>query len=323
MKSVLALCAQDFRRLLTNALFWVLSAMLVAIVLVVRFALPAELSSGEEGFVTCNVAGGEAYGRAMASEEDLREAVRGGDVIGLVATADGILVVHPDLSEKSLRAALLLLSDAAPVNVTVETLGGGGAAVPFNERSVPAFICFEALVTGFILGGALMLSEKEDGTARALRIAPMGAARYLSAKTLLFSGIGTLYAALICLLCVGTGIAWIPFLLLTFFGTATMTLLGLAYTTLFRDMSGWFFSMALLLSVNMLPAVSYVSPVFAPFWMKLLPSYPVLFSLDKAMFGGGYDIPYTVGSMAVWLALACLLAYPAVKMRFLGRGRGE
>ncbi len=39
---------------------------------------------------------------------------------------------------------------------------------------------------GFILGGALMLSEKVEGTIRALRISPMGVDRYLISKTLFF-----------------------------------------------------------------------------------------------------------------------------------------
>ena len=74
------------------------------------------------------------------------------------------------------------------------------------------------------------------------------------------------------------------FLPLSFIGTAVFTMIGLAYTSPFRDMSGWFFSMIALLSINMLPVISYTSPAFTPFWMRLIPSYPMLMVYRAAMF---------------------------------------
>ena len=47
MNGIFALCVQDFKRLLTNALFWVLTVTLVIIILVVNFALPGEVSARE------------------------------------------------------------------------------------------------------------------------------------------------------------------------------------------------------------------------------------------------------------------------------------
>lgn len=124
----------------------------------------------------------------------------------------------------------------------------------------------------------------------------------------LFSLIGTVYASLICLLTVGTSIHWGSFLLLSFFGTAVFTMIGLAYTSPFRDMSGWFFSMVVLLSVNMLPVISYSSPAFTPFWMRLIPSYPILMAYRAAMFGGSIDHGYTIVAIVIWGAVSYLLA---------------
>ena len=163
-------------------------------------------------------------------------------------------------------------------------------------------------MVGFILGGALMLAEKQDGTVRALRVSPFGAAKYVLAKTLLFSLIGTVYASLICLMTVGVSIQWGLFLLLSFFGTAIFTMIGLAYTSPFRDMSGWFFSMVVLLSVNMLPVISYSSPSFTPLWMRLIPSYPILMAYRAAMFGGSIDLGYTIAAILIWGTVSYLLA---------------
>lgn len=322
MRSILLLCVQDYKRLLSNALFWVMTATLAFVILVINFALPEELSVSSHRFVTLNVEDGENFGEAAVSEEALRDAVRNGGVIGLMVEEKGLTVVHPNLSEKNLNAVLLSLSGTIPAEIEVKQIGEGSKAIPFNKRTTPIFIAFEALITGFILGGALMLAEKEDGTLRALRVAPMSAFRYLMAKTLLFSLIGTVYATLICLFSVGFAIAWIPFLLLAFFGTATTTLLGLAYTTLFRDMSGWFFSMTVLLTINMLPVISYSSPTFTPFWLKLIPSYPILFSLEKALFGGNFDLFNVVGWVAAWCVIAYTMAHLMVNKLLLKGARG-
>lgn len=321
MRSIISLCIQDFKRLLTNALFWVLTATLLIIILVVNFALPGEIKPESYKFLYYNIPGFELFAEAAGSEDDLFKAVQEGGNIGFIGGEDKITIVHPQLSEKTLNSIMLSISGATPVEMTVESIKGATKPIPFNKRMTPIFVCFEALITGFILGGALMLAEKEDGTVRALRIAPMGAFRYLTAKTLLFSLIGTLYSILICVFCIGLDIAWIPILLLGFFGTAIFTLIGLAYTTLFKDMSSWFFSMTLLLSINMLPIVSFTSPSFAPVWMKFIPSYPLLFTYEKALFGGGIDAAYSMGAVTLWLLCSYLVAHIMTEKIFLKGAR--
>lgn len=308
MKSILSTCAQDSKRLLTNALFWVLTATLLIIVLVVDLALPKELASGGVTPLTWNAPADTTFGTPAESEEALREAVRKGDAIGFVFAQEGLTVVHPGFSEKSLNISLLELNGGAAAPVVLESLDAQAREIPFNLRFTPVFIAFEALMVGFILGGALMLAEKQDGTVRALRVSPFSVSRYIVAKMLLFSLIGTLYASLICALTVGFSVNWAIFLPLSFFGTAVFTMIGLAYTSPFHDMSGWFFSMVVLLSVNMLPVISYSSPAFTPFWMRLIPSYPMLMAYRAAMFGGAVDWLYICVSIGAWGIVSYLLA---------------
>jgi len=321
VKSILSTCVQDSKRLLTNALFWVLTATLAVIVLVVDLALPKELASGGVATLTWNAPADAAFGTPAQSEEALREAVREGDSIGFVFGEDGLTIVHPGFSEKSLNIYVLELMRGGFAPVEVESLDAQAKEIPFNQRLTPIFICFEALMVGFILGGALMLAEKQDGTVRVLRVSPFSVLRYILAKTLLFSLIGTLYASLICLLTVGFSINWAIFLPLSFFGTAVFTMIGLAYTSPFRDMSGWFFSMVVLLSVNMLPVISYSSPAFTPFWMRLIPSYPILMAYRASMFGGSVDWGYTIAAICAWGAVSFALARIFVARKHL-KGAG-
>ena len=319
MTSILSSCAQDTKRLLTNALFWVLTGTLAVIVLVVDLALPKQMSQQDFRLVTFNAPAAFSIGEAEESYVALKQAVREGDAIGVSFGADGLTIVHPGYSEQTLNAIALELSGTQPLQVQTRLLSEHARTIPFHLASTPIFICFEALMVGFILGGALMLSEKQDGTVRALRVSPLSAAKYILSKTLLFSVIGMVYASLICVLTVGVSINWGLFLLLSFCGTAIFTLIGLAYTTPFRDMSGWFFSMVVLLSVNMLPAISYLSPTFTPFWMKLIPSYPILMAYRSALFGDAFDLRYTAIAIAAWAMISYLLAHLFVQKKHLRR----
>lgn len=317
MKSIFSTCVQDAKRLLTNALFWVLTGTLVIIVLVVDLALPKELSSGGISLMSINAPADSPFGLPAESEESLREAVQRGDTIGFVFGEQGLTILHPGLSQKSLNIYALELMQGTRVPVEIVSLDAAAKQIPFNLRFTPVFICFEALMVGFILGGALMLAEKQDGTIRALRVSPFSVSRYVVSKTLLFSLIGTLYASLICMFTVGFSINWGIFLLLSFFGTAVFTMIGLAYTSPFRDMSGWFFSMMVLLSVNMLPVISYTTPSFTPLWMQLIPSYPILTAYRAAMFGGSVHWGYTILSIAIWGAISYVLACVFVAKKHL------
>ncbi len=241
----------------------------------------------------------------------MRQSVKETGAIGLLGTGDGgIAVLHTGLSEKTVRAIMIMLysSPDAGTDVETESLDTDSRAIPFNKRMTPVFLCFEALIVGFILGGALMLSEKEEGTIRALRVSPMGVDRYLVSKTALFSLIAVLYALLMAFFCVGFGFPLLRFVLLSFFGAAMFSLLGLTFSTLFKDLSSWFFSMALLLSVNMLPVAAYSEPSFSPLWVRIIPSYSLIFAYENILFELGRSPMPAVFTVAGWCAGAYLLS---------------
>jgi fluoroquinolone transport system permease protein len=321
MKGFIALAIQDSRRLMKNSLFWVITATLIIIIALINFVLPGDVADKSHRIFSYNT-DSAVLSTAVDSEAELRQAVREEGTVGLLGADDGsVTILHPGLSEKTVHAVMLLLYAPSDTEVDVERIYSGGRTIPFNERMTPVFICFEALVIGFILGGALMLSEKEEGTIHALRISPMGAHRYLISKTMLFSLIGALYALLMAIFCVGTGFSIVSFILLSFFGAAIFSLIGLAFSTLFKDMSSWFFSMALLLSVNMLPVVAYLEPSFSPLWMKAIPSYSIIFAYERILFGlSGNSLPVVL-TVAGWCTGSYVLSSFVVGRYLLAEGR--
>jgi hypothetical protein len=322
MRGIVALGIQDFKRLLANALFWVITATLVLIIILINFALPENISGESYHIFSYHTDYYADKTTTVNSEEELRQAVKENGTIGLLGNDDGsITVLNSGLSEKTVRAMMTVLHDPSDTYVEVERLNNNNRAIPFNKRMTPVFICFEALIIGFILGGALMLSEKEEGTIRAMRIAPIGADKYLISKTVLFSIIAVLYALLMAFFCIGLNFAIFHFVLLSFFGASIFSLIGLAFTTLFRDMSSWFFSMALLLSVNMLPVVAYSDASFSPLWLRMIPSYSLIFAYENILFGMGRSLLPTVFTVMGWCIGAYVISRFMVGRYFLSQGR--
>lgn len=317
MRGLWALCVQDAKRLLSNALFWVVTVTLAVIVLVVNFALPAQLGAHETTIYSYNLPQYAEKTVVLSSKAELEAVVAETESLGLVGSEKGIEVIHTGVSEKTVRGLLQGLEADDTAEETI-LLHEGEQAVPFNKQMTPVFICFEALVIGFILGGALLLSEKEEGTVKALRIAPVSAMRYVLSKTLLFAMLGTAYAILMAVFCVGGSFNWVQFILLSFVGSALFTLLGLGFTSFFKDMSSWFFSAALLLGINMLTAIPYYNPSLSLAIMRVIPSYPIIFAYRDILFGSGMDRQAAVLILA-WCLIAFLFAFSCCKHLFLKR----
>ena len=110
MKRVFLICAQDMKRLLTNALFWVLTGTLAVIVLVVDLALPKEAAQQNLRVYTYQAPAAFSAGEAVESHDALRQAVREGDAVGFSFGEDGITIVHPGYSTQTLEAIALELS---------------------------------------------------------------------------------------------------------------------------------------------------------------------------------------------------------------------
>lgn len=94
MKGIIALCRQDVKRLLNNALFWIISATLIIIVLVVHFALPSQLSVSQPAIYVCNAPQYAEKAVAVSSAEELERLVSDTGAVGLLGTEHGIEVIH-------------------------------------------------------------------------------------------------------------------------------------------------------------------------------------------------------------------------------------
>lgn len=318
MKRIANLLRQDFLLLLRNALFWVMTASLVLIVVAVNWLIPGDTDLHRQALV---VYGLSAVGaETAASPEQVYQAVRNEGAVGVISDGNGQLtVVHGGLSEQAVAALLTQLippADALP-SVEQRVLRPAGARVPANLRLTPLFISFEAVVLGFLLAAVLLLGEKQEAVLSAYRVSPGGAGPYVVSKALLFGLVGTVYALLMAWSTVGFRFNLGQFLLLSALGSLLYTLLGLSLAVFFPDIASWFFVAVLLLALNMLPMVSFAAPTFSPAWMRLIPSYSSLFAYQEALFPTGKSLGGTYLLLALETVVALGFCTLLVRRRLL------
>lgn len=322
MKSILSLIMVDLKLVLKNIFFWVLIGMLVAIIFTVNFLLPKEITPNSPDFVTY---GFEISGyRQVDTIDRIKELVAQDENIVGVALDKGTYTVFANNFSKKQAAAVILpyiAQTAGATQVLVSQTGSTITPPPFNKRCLPVFICFEAVVQGFLLAGVLMLNEKSGKIVRALQVAPVSALHYWIAKILLFSVVGSLYALLMATFTVGFHFPVVPFILVSVLASAIFTMLGMITAVFFRSLNNWFMLASLILGINMLTMFAYIFPSMTLPFMRLIPSYPFIFIFEQILFGK-LKLTADTFSIIVWLSVLCVVSIFCVKRKFLRPQKG-
>lgn len=194
---------------------------------------------------------------------------------------------------------------------------------PFNKRMVPLMISLEAVMTGILLAGVLILTEKERQLIRAYRVSPAGAFSYVSAKVVLFSLVGVVYSCLIAVFTVGFDFHIGPFLWLSFLASALFTLMGMAVSVFLRSLSTWLMIMAFLIGTNTLVLFAYIFPSGAMDIMKILPAYTMIFAYERTLFGVSGFADVGLETLTLWVAGLFILCLICVRFRLLRPYKGE
>lgn len=323
MRAFLTQMATDGRLTLKNIFLWITVGFLVLIVILVNFFLPKEVTTQP---ITVVHYGLELPGhREAGSLAELEEMVRQDDKLVGVYEAHGQLVVLVNhLSEKQAATALAtILDDNKSTPIQYSQTSEATEPPPFNKRMVPMMISLEAVMTGILLVGVMILTEKERGITRAYRVSPAGTLGYVLAKTTLFSLVGMTYSFLIAVFTVGFNFHIGPFLLLSFLASALFTLMGMAVSVFLQSLSTWLMLMAFLIGTNTLVLFAYIFPAISMDFMKVLPAYTMIFAYERTMFGPAGFAGNGFGILAMWTLALFALCLLCVRFRLLRPHKGE
>lgn len=322
MKNILSLMAIDFKLICKNIFFWILLGMLVIIILVVNFLLPKERTSKYPEIITYGF-DTQVY-RQAKNMDDLEYLVKKADnTVGIAFEKGDYIIIANNLTEKQATGLLLpfLPEKRKKTPISVSKISDNTSVPPFNKSTLPVFICFEALVQGFLLAGVLMLNEKSSKILGALQVSPLRGFHYWASKMILFSIIGVAYALLMTIFTMGTAFPIIPFILISLIATSIFTMIGLITASFFRSLNNWFMLVALIMGINMLTLFAYLFPSLSFSYMQLIPSYPFIFLYEQLLFG---HLNWTSNAISIllWFSILCALSLHCITKVFLRPQKG-
>jgi len=226
-----------------------------------------------------------------------------GVVLGELAGADGLpeakLFFQPYQNEKvrnllavSVEAELRQLYGqgwSQPTPVERQWLRGEAAEEPppLNRQFVPVLLFSDAAMIGLIFIAGLIFLEKEEGTLKAYLVTPGRVWEYLLSKAFALGFLAVIFTLLLAPLSLGGGPNYPSLLSLMFASSVFASLLGAWIAVYFDNLNQFFFPAVGVMILMGLPAVAYFVPSFSPWWLRWLPTYPLIFGLREAVFPSG------------------------------------
>ncbi|WP_105616234.1 ABC transporter permease [Vallitalea okinawensis] len=174
--------------------------------------------------------------------------------------------------------------------------------IPFNHSMIPLFILFESTLVGFVMIATLIFSEKEERTELAFAITPGRIGELLVSKAVFIAVLGLVSCCIITIPTVGLKGSFSFVLLLVFVGNIFGSSIGLLIASFFKDLSKsmvWIILLSLILSA---PMISYFVPAYNPTWLKIIPTYPLMYALKEAYFPTG-NTSMIINTLGVFLLL--------------------
>lgn len=204
----------------------------------------------------------------------------------------------------------IAIGNTMDIKTLVTKEGVHNESIPINKSILPLFILMEPSMLGFVLIAAMIFMEKEEGTIRAYNVSPGKVPEYLASKITLMLILGWISTLISTVLVVGLDFDFLALLLLVTFGSIFFTSLGLIIASFFENLSQSLVWIILISLIIGLPFVSYFVPSFAPIYIRILPTYPLMFAIREAIFPtGNTGIVYTtLGTFAVLAGINYILA---------------
>lgn len=175
-----------------------------------------------------------------------------------------------------------------------------GGPVPLNKTLLPLFLFSDPAMIGLIFIAALLFLEKQEGTLKAYLVSPGRIWEYLFSKALTLTLLALLFTLILVPPVMGAGPNYPALLALMTAGSIFAALLGAWVAIYFDSLAQFLFPAIILMTVLTLPMASYMIPSFSPVWIRLFPTYPLVFGLREALFPTG-------NPQVVYSALATLL----------------
>ncbi|MTI70020.1 MAG: ABC transporter permease [Firmicutes bacterium] len=192
--------------------------------------------------------------------------------------------------------------------------------IPFNDKMVPLMVLLEPVLMGFVMIAALIFIEKEQGTIEAYRVSPGNLSEYIASKVIVMMLYGLLSTLIITIGTVGFSGNIVMLLILVSLGSIVASNVGLIIASFFNNISQALIPVVLTSIVITTPVMlAFFAPSFSPIYLKILPTYPLMFAIKEAIFPTGNTglLLNTIGLFIVFSLVSYMITILSYKRNMI------
>ncbi len=191
-------------------------------------------------------------------------------------------------------------------NQDVRPLSTGYEPLNDRENTIPPLIVFSGSLMGMFIMASYIFLDKKEGVIEAYALTASSIWEYLMSKILVILLTSVISGLIIIMPVMGFKINYGLLLLLLittgFFASSLGLLVASFYNTIIKAF-GVIYFLIILMAV---PGIAYFIPGWDPFWVKLIPSYPMLQAFKEIILPKGDNL-YALIASAGFLAGGILL----------------
>lgn len=338
-QTIRALVVKDLTLFFRNRFFAFISIAALLAYIVIYFLMPKDVDEtlrigiyapelpptivdlmAEEGLQVLRVDSEEALKTAVLDAEVTAGYVLPPDLMASIARGEkpDIQIYFPaDLPQEAKDIYALLLKELAftmigqPLNIefTEEVIGVDlvGHQIPLRDRMLPLIAVFILMIE--TLGLASLLSDEIEGrTLQALLITPLTIRSVFIGKGI--TGVGMAFIQAFLLVAITGGLShqpWIVILAL-FLGALLATGIGFLLASSGRDLMGILAWGVLAILVLSLPALGILFPGTISNWVKVIPSYYLVDTINRAI-NYGISMSLAMYNLAILLVIDLIILW--------------
>ncbi len=187
---------------------------------------------------------------------------------------------------------------------------------PLNDRenTLPPLIAFSGSLMGMFVMASYIFLDKNEGVIKAYAVTASPVWQYLMSKIFVILLTSVVSCLIIVMPIMGFRINYGLFLLLLLTTGFFASSLGLLIASFYNNLTKAFGAIYLLIILLMVPAIAYFIPGWDPFWIKIIPTYPLMQGFKEIILPKG-DIAFPLLTSAGFL-VGGIIIFTITNIRF-------
>jgi hypothetical protein len=197
-------------------------------------------------------------------------------------------------------------------NIEVRKLYQDAKPLNDKENMIPVFLTFNGSLMSLFVIGAYIFLDKKEGIIKAYAITASSVWHYLLSKIGVIIVTSIVTTLIVTVPIMGLQPNYLAMLLFVVSSGFFAASLGLFLTSYYQDIVEAFGAMYIVIVIMIMPNISYFTPSWDPYWVKIIPSYVMLQSFKEIISVDGnmaYVMVASLGFAVLGLDIFVLANY--------------